>query len=1251
MKSLTVSTEAGERGAPALQLAWALTLSLFVGSDTAVFKTTAYDKPAATASSTIVPVQIHLDLERTVAVELDEIERQSPASHPSTATGDGWVENSLLVLESPEAPLFDIVRYRDYPLVLGCRLVEREFQLQVGCNDNGPPEWLSSQLLHHFAFVLHNVIAHPETKLIDLPTISSEDYAQVLEWNHEVPINVRARVQDLIAKETLAHPESPAVCAWDGDFTYQELDTLSSHLAAHLTQLGVGPETFVPIVFEKSKWNMVATLGIIKAGGAFVPLDPGHPIPRLQEICRQTKAKVTVASSQTAPLATSLAPVVVRVGEEDLTWRENDGIVPEPSAGPDNALYAIFTSGTTGRPKGAVLEHRQFCSIVGPMMERTGLNRDSRAFQFSSHAFDLSVSDILATLVAGGCVCIPSDLDRTSNLAGSANTMKVNIMTTTPSVHRLFNPADVPTLKTIISCGEMLTAADLEHWRGIVRNCWGPVETSIICTGNITPPDNRNIGTAFGCRTWVVDRHDHRRLLPIGAVGEVLVEGAIVARGYLNEPEKTAEVFVERPSWIPGGSDADELRQYRTGDLARYNGDGTLHFVERKDTQVKLHGNRIELAEVEHHLQSSFQTVDDVIVDIASPPARGNHQILVAFVLEPRRRLPEAAMLLPVDEEFRQACTEAEEKLRSRVPSYMVPGAFIPVSRMPLTLNGKIDRRNLREAAAGLSKEALDIYAAKGRIDTQPSHKRQPQTDREVLLQKLVAESIEAEPSTVGMEDNFFFLGGDSTTAMKLVSLAREAGIFFTVPDLVSQPRLVDLLAFVDQQESEKVDKKDNIFTKPAPFSLLGVEDAATFFKETLAPQLPDFALEDVLDAFPMTAMQKRFYGPPQYYQLFLQGEVDQTRLKEACEQLMKDNAILRAIFVSHNEDMIQVIPKRSMFSFDEVECEEPDLAEYVQKLCQEDVAKPIPLGQAPTRFTFVKRSPTENVLIIRITHSQYDGVTLPIIYRRLAALYRGEPTPIVTDFPEYLYRAETLKTPAATETWKDILQNASMSYVGLQQTPPPEPTLLYATRVLPNLKPAPGITQATLVKAAWALTLSSNLECRDVTFAQMVNGRGVAIPGIESILGPCFNTIPVRVPRQKSWTGLDLLHYVQSQHLKTMPYSSLGFEEIKKLSTGWDPRTTMASVVVHQHFEQLKAFDFADGIHCTVKDFFAPTIPNEIVLYSEVNEAKQWELHLLTSVNVLGPEAYDGLLGKTAEYMKVLAATPEKELTSIVGF
>ncbi|RAL06658.1 amino acid adenylation, partial [Aspergillus homomorphus CBS 101889] len=765
-----------------------MTLSTFHGADTAVFKTITYDKPAATASSTIVPVQIHLNLERTVAVELDELERQNASSHRSIATGAGWVENSLLILESPEAPLFDIVRYSDYPLVLSCQPVEGKLQLQAWCNETGPQEWLATQLLRHFAFVLQNVLAHPEAKLTDLPTISSEDYSQVLEWNREPPINVNARLQDLIAKETLAHPESPAVCAWDGDFTYKELDGLSSHLAAHLAQLGVGPETFVPIVFEKSKWNMVATLGVIKAGGAFVPLDPGHPIQRLQDICRQTKAKVAVASSKTEALATSLAPAVVRVGEEDLTWRENDGIVPEPAAGPDNALYAIFTSGTTGRPKGAVLEHRQFCSIVGPMIERTGLNRESRAFQFSSHAFDLSVGDILATLVAGGCVCIPSDLDRTSNLAGSANTMKVNIMTTTPSVHRLFNPADVPTLKTIISCGEMLTAADLEHWRGIVRNCWGPVETTIICTGNITPPDNRNIGDAFGCRVWVVDRNDHRRLLPIGAVGELLVEGANVARGYLNEPEKTAEVFVERSSWIPRASEEHGLRQYRTGDLARYNPDGTLHFVERKDTQVKLHGNRIELAEVEYHLQSSFEKVDDVIVDIVSPPARGNHQILVAFVLEPRRRSTETAMLLPLDEQFRQACTEAEERLRSRVPSYMVPGAFIPVSHMPLTINGKIDRRNLRETTAGLSKEELDVYAAKGRIDTQLSQKRQPQTEREVLLQKLVAESIEAEPSTVGMEDNFFFLGGDSTTAMKLVSLAREAGMHFTVPDLVSHP-------------------------------------------------------------------------------------------------------------------------------------------------------------------------------------------------------------------------------------------------------------------------------------------------------------------------------------------------------------------------------------------------------------------------------------------------------------------------------
>ncbi|KAH8693929.1 hypothetical protein BGW36DRAFT_383992 [Talaromyces proteolyticus] len=1237
-------------GPQVFHLAWAVTLSQYLSTTSVHFSS--IDPDAAEKTPAPEPWYIGLQLENTVAQEYQKFKIKTNGveqSDQDRSATTGLDRETLLVVGATETD-FSVKDYS--PIVFG-QIKEKSIHVKAKFDPAVITKWLMYRVLRHFAFVIEHILAEPNSKLEKVAIVNPDDVAQLAEWNRTCPAPVRDCVHDIIAKHVETRPDSPAVCSWDGDFTYQQLDELSSRLAVHLQSLGVGPEVFVPLIFEKSKWNIVGTLGVIKAGGIFTPLDPKHPVKRLQDICQQTKAKVIVTSNQYKSLASALTENanVVAVGEWESAWCHNPGDYVSSSVSPDNGLYSIFTSGTTGKPKGVVIEHLTWCSGIGPMMDRMGLSHESRAYQFSSHAFDVSVSDILATLCAGACICIPSDLERTSNLVESANRMKVTICTMTPSVARLFRPADVPTLKRMVFCGELMTPSDLEIWRPVLRNLYGPVETTVFCTGQVgLIPTHRNIGYAFGSVFWVVDRNDHRKLAPIGSVGEILIEGPMVARGYLNDPEKTANSFVEPPEWIRQFRKDGGFRRYLTGDLARYNEDGTLEFQARKDTQVKYHGQRIELAEVAKHTHTSFEDAQDVVVDMVSLQARGGHDVLVTFVLlSSLKDEASETFILPASTTFRQKCLSAETKLREFVPSYMIPSVYIPVSRMPLTSNGKIDRRVLKEVALGLSSGQLDSYTTAIPSQLAEPSFRQPVTEKEKTFQKLVAEALNQDFKSIGMDDSFFHVGGDSTTAMKLVVLSRQANIHFTVPDLITRPKLSELLAWTEKQNLESngtgIPNAAIVRSKPQPFSILGVTDPETFFKDTLAPQIRSLSFDDVLDVFPMTDMQNRFYGPCIYHQLYLNGSVDKERLRSACEQLVEERAILRAIFASYKDSLIQVIPKKSFkISFVEDECE-TDLAEYVGGFCQTDVATSLQVGVPPVKFILVSKSETEHCLILRITHAQYDGVTLPILYRRIASLYNGHVGSVTTDYPDYLYSTWAQKGPASFEIWKNVLQDSSMTYVGTQaDMKDAQPALLYGARALPVLQPPLGFTLATVVKAAWALTLSEHAKTYDIAFGQMVNGRGLNLPGIEDVLGPCFNTIPVRIALQPTWTGLELLRYVQNQHLQTMPVSSIGFEDIKTNSTSWDAATPSATNVVHQHFEHLEELSIDERLQCTIKEFFVPQVPQEVVLYSEPKET-HWELALVTSAPVMDAQAFDGLLGTAADNIQSLIAQPNKLL------
>jgi acyl-CoA synthetase (AMP-forming)/AMP-acid ligase II/aryl carrier-like protein len=419
---------------------------------------------------------------------------------------------------------------------------------------------------------------------------------------------------------------------------------------------------------------------------------------------------------------------------------------------------------------------------------------------------------------------VPSDEDKMNDLARAMRKLGITWTFLTPSVASTLSPKSVPNLKVIATGGEAMPVGYIEKWADTVSilNVYGPTEVTVIATtstksdeqGNKINDDRANIGTAKGGRAWIVDARNYNRLVPVGAVGELVFEGTVVARGYLNNEKKTAEVFVNNPEWArkPGlsGMGIHQARMYRTGDLVRYNCDGTLCYLSRKDTQIKLNGQRIELGEIEYHCKQSLPIGAQPAVDLVVLTSRVATKALAVFFSPPRNdedrndispeQTSKNQLLLPMDDSIRALASNLEVSLAQALPTYMIPQLFIPVSKMPWLTSGKLDRKSLREMVQALSKEDRAPY----RLAT-CGKKRSPSTDMEKKLQRVWEKVLKLTPDSVGAEDNFFRLGGDSLAAMSLVGAARSQSIALTVINIFNLPKLSDMAKSCETVQVESI--------------------------------------------------------------------------------------------------------------------------------------------------------------------------------------------------------------------------------------------------------------------------------------------------------------------------------------------------------------------------------------------------------------------------------------------------------------
>lgn len=608
----------------------------------------------------------------------------------------------------------DFSNYLNYALTLECTLVPNGIEFQIGFDDHVMDDRQVRRIILQFEHVLEQMQLESNwpKKLQELELVSPIDKLEIMGWNAEDPVVQNHCVHSLIESKSLEQPNAPAICAWDGQMSYGELDNLASRYAALLIQHNLGPEIFVPLCFEKSLWTVIAIVAVMKAGSAFVLLDPAQPLNRLKTIVSLVKASIGIASSQHSQQMSNIADTVIVIGPSTVKSIPAIDCMLDVGVKATNALYVTFTSGSTGEPKGSVTTHTSCASAFKAQADAKYFQSTSRVLQFASYAFDASIEEILATLIAGGCICIPSDEERLHNLPAVINRMNVNLVELTSSAASLLSPDSVPGLEILRQGGEPMTLGLINRWANRLKleNSYGPSEccvTSTIQKMEIDA-DPTNIGKGMNCHLWIAEFFDYTRLAPIGTAGELLIQGPNVARGYLSREVETATAFFEHPL-LPRSSNLQAQRLYKTGDVARYNSDGSVCILGRRDGQVKLRGQRIELGEIERQICVNDAVAQSVAVKARDGPFRDE----IVAVIQPRdgpgEPNPFQTTLRAISANdvphLGGIISSLQEHLKLYLPSYMVPSAWITVSHIPISIAGKSNRRAVSDWLEQLSPE------------------------------------------------------------------------------------------------------------------------------------------------------------------------------------------------------------------------------------------------------------------------------------------------------------------------------------------------------------------------------------------------------------------------------------------------------------------------------------------------------------------------------------------------------------------
>jgi amino acid adenylation domain-containing protein len=622
----------------------------------------------------------------------------------------------------------------------------------------------------HFRKLLQSVVSNPDQRVAELPLLSESEQKQLANWNNtDVDYHNDATIQQLIEQQVYKTPDAIALVFNEHKLSYHELNRRANQLAHHLISMGARPETLVGLCLERSLEMVIAILGVLKVGAAYVPLDPAHPAERLYDILNDAQMPLLLCSNNTATkLADTLAKKIVLDGNWPIIADSADSN-PAPYNALSSAAYVIYTSGSTGKPKGVINHQAGICNRLLWMQQTFQLSGNDAVLQKTPYSFDVSVWEFLWPLMTGARLVLakPDGHKDTAYLAQIIDEQNITIIHFVPSMLQLF--LDTPevkqhccSLRYVICSGEALSPELVKRYYNRLNtplhNLYGPTEAAIEVT-HWPCSQNTDIGTVpIGkpiANTYIHLLDAQLRPVPIGIAGELHIGGIQLAHGYLNRPKLTAERFIKDPF-----SDELDARLYKTGDLARYLPDGNIEYLGRIDFQVKLRGYRIELGEIESLLRQHSSVKDAVAIVREDTPG---DQRLTAYVI-PEDNADNTQALMNM--------------LKAKLPEYMVPTDIVFLETFSLTTSGKIDRKSLPEPAHDRLRLGNEFTA--------------PRSPYEKRIARIWGEIMALE--NPGLHDNFFELGGHSLLATRVISrINRDFDTQLPLRNLFESPTIAGL--------------------------------------------------------------------------------------------------------------------------------------------------------------------------------------------------------------------------------------------------------------------------------------------------------------------------------------------------------------------------------------------------------------------------------------------------------------------------
>ncbi|WP_439680119.1 amino acid adenylation domain-containing protein [Embleya sp. MST-111070] len=1051
---------------------------------------------------------------------------------------------------APDAQTRSGPRLRPVPLPV----TTSKFDLALTLTEAGPeapitgsivfdPDLFESATIHRLAAgyirLMHTATAYPDLPPARLPLADPAELATLVhEWGRgEVRDPDGATLPELIAEQARRTPEAIALGCGERTVSYAELMGQADRLAARLEALGLPPEGVVAVCLDRSVDLVIALLGVLRAGGSYLPIDPSHATARIGALLADSETRLVLthaATARTMPWADFGVPVL------DLDTVPDHAAAPRPTAAapdPDQVAYLIHTSGSTGRPKGVMVTHRGVANVARDMIERLSLDGSSVVGALTTVSFDIAVLELLVPLAAGARVqVLPQAVLTDGGRLGAALTdAGATVVQATPAGWAMLLDAGWPGGEIRALCGgEALPGPLAERIRARVARLWnvyGPTETTIWSAAHLVEytPATPGVGTPdpaapplgrplLNTSLYVLD--NRLAVVPIGVVGELYIGGLGLARGYAADPGRTAERLLPDP--FAAGAGRAGARMYRTGDLVRYRPDGRLHFLGRADHQVKIRGHRIEPGEIEARLLAH----PDITRAAVRVHGEGLDRVLVGYLV---RR---------AGHDDRDPGVLAREWLRESLPEYLVPPLIVELDELPLTPNGKLDRRALPDPPPPRTSAA---YVA-------------PVGERESRIAEVWARVLDVE--RVGAHDDFFALGGHSLRAARLVAALREElAVEAPVRLVFDRPTVREFAAALDPERPvERIPRRAE--PGPAPLSFL---QRRLWFLDRLRPDRADYNVASVLR---------------------LRGRVDPALLRRAVEGVLTRHDVLRGRFTAGPDGPVQVTdpvwaPWDEVYdpgTADPGDAEAAALAE-ARRRC----AEPFDLARGPLfRATPIRIGAEDHLLVVVMHHAVVDGWSLPLFWAEVGAGYRAlagfesgsgsvsasvsmppEPARPPLQYADFAAweRADTTRGAADLAYWREKLAGATATEIPGDRRRPamfdekgasvdfelPETVARRTAEVAREL----GATPFVILCAAFAVTAARLSGSTDVVLGSPTAGRGRQYPELADAIGPFVNTLVLRTYAGEERAFADLVREVRATVLDATAHQDLPFERL----------------------------------------------------------------------------------------------------------